>query len=224
LTPGITKNARRLWMLVASALLVAACGGATPSATAPGATPTAAATAAALASLSPATAGLATAGTATAAPATDVPATDAPPTSAPSTAEPITPAPPTSAPPETPPRSGPARVDLAFTKTYVFFADGTEGTCRLTKVDGVTRFWFEATAADYGPFGEHFTVKEVDGKVVIDWVIDATTFAYANNPNVVIKISANHRKVTLNQDLLPLTSSGGFTPGPEHAKGTITCS
>jgi hypothetical protein len=160
------------------------------------------------------------------APLTTPPPVTAPPiTEPPVTAPPITPAPATTAPTgePVPARSGPARVDLEFKKTRVFFANGTEGTCRLTKVNGVTRFWFDATAADYGAFGERFAVIEVDGVVEIDWVIDPN-LAYANDPNVVIKISANHRKVTINQDLLPLTSAGGFTPGPQHIKGTITCS
>ena len=216
----------RIWLLVALAVLVAACGGAAPTATTVPATLTAASPSAVAATAAPTTAGPVTAAPATDAPATSAPATDAPATDAPATIEPVTPAPPSSAPSgePVPPRSGPARVDLAFTKTRVFFADDTKGTCRLTKVNGVTRFWFDATGDDYGSLGEHFIVKEVDGKVVIDWVIDATTIAYANNPNVVIKISANHRKVTLNQDLLPLTTPSGFTAKPQHIKGTITCS
>lgn len=223
MTPTTRNTARRVWALIAAVVLVAACSGAAPAATTVPAAPTAAPVSAGATTPAPATAALATAGPVTAAPATAPPATAAPATAAPATVEPATPAPPTSAP-SSPPRSGPARVDLAFTKTRVFFAEGSEGTCRLTKVDGVTRFWFEATAAEYGAFGERFTVKEVDGKVVIEWVIDANTLLYANNPNVVIKISDNHRKVTLNQDLLRLTSPAGIKGGPQHVKGTITCS
>jgi hypothetical protein len=227
LTPRTRNNVGRIWALVALAVVVAACGGAAASATPAPATPTAPATAfAATASPAAGTQAPITEPPTTTAPITAPPITEPPATEPPVTAAPVTPAPPTSAPSgePVPPRSGAARVDLAFTKTRDFFADDTKGTCRLTKVNGVTRFWFDATAADYGSLGEHFIVKEVDGKVVIDWVIDATTIAYANNPNIVIKISPNHRKVTLNQDLLPLTTPAGFTAKPQHIKGTITCS
>ena len=216
MTPRTKLSIGRIWVLAAVAAMVAACGGASPTATVPPIAPTVAATVATTAAV---TAAPATAG-ATVAPITAAPITAPPSTAAPVTAAPSTAAPPTSAPSAA--SSGPARLDLAFTKTRVFFENGSAGACRPTKVDGATRFWFEAT--DYGSLGERFTVKEVDGKVVIDWVIDTTTIAYANNPNVVIKISANHRKVTLDQDLLPLTTSGGFTAGPQHVKGTITCS
>ena len=121
----------------------------------------------------------------------------------PVTVAPVTPAPPTSAPSGEAGRQGrPPCSSTSRSRRRSLLREGQDGTCRLTQVNGVTRFWFEATAADYGSLAEHFIVKEVDGKVVIDWVIDATTHVYANNPNVVITISANHRKVTLNQDLV----------------------
>ncbi len=207
-----TEHLGRFASLVSLVVLVAACGGAAPTAMP---TPTAAAI------VAPNSAAPATVPPVTAPPITAPPVTAPPVTEPPVTTAPITPAPPTSAP-TAPVSSGRARVDLEFKKTRVFFANGTAGTCLITKVNGVTRFAFEASAADYGAFGERFAVTEVDGKIEIDWVI-SSTIHYANNPNVVIKISTNHRKVTLDQNLLPLTSPGDFTPGPQHIKGTITC-
>ena len=138
------------------------------------------------------------------------------------TAAPFTAVPPTSVPTTAPTGSGPAVVDLKFTGTRVIFATGTNGTCKLVTVDGATKFGFEASAADYSAFGQSFSVAEVD-TVDIKWVIDAN-IAYANDPNVVIQISADHHTVTLDQDLEPLSSGGGPLPGPQHVKGTITCS
>ena len=88
-------------------------------------------------------------------------------------------------------------------------------------IDGVTKFGFEASKADYPALGQSFSVVELSG-VDIKWVIDSN-IAYANNLNDVIQISADHHTVTLDQDLDPL-SSGGNVPGPQHVKGTITCS
>lgn len=189
MTPATRNNVGRIWALAALAVGVAACGGATPTATVAPAAPTVAATA-------------------------------APATAVASTAAPITPAPPTTVP-ATATSSGPALVDLAFTGTRVFTASGTNGTCKLVTVDGVTKFGFEASKDDYPALGESFSVTELD-TVSIKWTLDAN-LAYANDPDVVIEISADHHTVTLDQDLEPL-SSGGTVPGPQHVKGTITCS
>lgn len=196
MTPRIKQKFGRASALVALGVLVAACGGAAPTGTPVPAAPTSAPSAA-----------VPTAAASTVAPATAAPFTAAPPTSAP-TAAPVS--------------SGPAVVDLKFTGTRVIFATGTNGTCKLVTVDGATKFGFEASAADYSAFGQSFSVAELD-TVDIKWVIDAN-IAYANDPNVVIKISADHHTVTLDQDLEPLSSGGGPLPGPQHVKGTITCS
>jgi hypothetical protein len=154
------------------------------------------------------------------APPTSAPSTIAP-TAAASTVAPFTAAPATILPTTAPTGTGTATVALQFTGTRVFGAFGTNGTCRLVTVDGVTKFGFEASKDDYPALGDSFSVVELD-TVTIKWVIDSN-IAYANNPNDVIQISPDHHTVTLDQDLDPL-SSGGSVPGPQQVKGTISCS
>jgi hypothetical protein len=219
-TPQIHQKLGRGWALVALGAILAACGGSTPSATPVAATPTIAATVAAPTAAA-ATVAAPTVAAPTAVVVTAVPITAAPPTAAPPTAAPPTVVP-TTAPTPAPTSSGKATVDLHFTGTRVIFATGTNGTCKLVTVDGVTKFGFEASSADYSAFGQSFALSETT-TVGIKWVLDAN-LAYANDPDVVIKISANHHKVTLDQDLEPLSSNGGPLPGPQHVKGTISCS
>lgn len=85
-----------------------------------------------------------------------------------------------------------------------------------------TSFGFEASAADYPALGQSFSLAEFT-TVDIKWTIDGN-IAYANDPNVVIQIAADHHTVTLDQDPQPLSSGGGPLPGPQHVKGTISCS
>jgi hypothetical protein len=194
LTPQLQQTLRRASALVALGAILTACGGAAPSATPVPVVPTAPLI--------------------TAAPT-------AAPTAAAVTAAPITAAPPSAAPTPAPTGSGTATVDLHFTGTRVIFATGNEGTCKLVTVDGATRFGFEASAADYSAFGQSFLVVE-QATVEIKWVLDAN-IAYAHDPGSVIQLSADHHMVTIDQDLVPL-DSGGDVPGPQHVKGTISCS
>jgi hypothetical protein len=118
--------------------------------------------------------------------------------------------------------SGTAVVNLTFTGTSVFDAKGTKGTCKVLLVNGSPRFGFEATDADYPGLGLSYSMAELNANTVdVKWAVNATT-AYGNNPQSHIDLGADHRTVTIDQDLLPF-AMGGVTAGPEHVRGVINC-
>ena len=117
---------------------------------------------------------------------------------------------------------GNANVNLTFTGTAAFDAKGTKGLCKVFQVNGTPRFGFEATDADYPGLGLSFSMAELNTNVVdVKWLVNATT-AYGNNPGSHIDLGADHRTITIDQDLVPFTA-GGVKAGPEHVRGVISC-
>lgn len=115
---------------------------------------------------------------------------------------------------------GTAMVDLTFTGTFDFAAKGTAGRCIV--VGG--HFGFEGTEADYPGLGLSFSMAELNpGYVDIKWIKDDDN-NWGNDVNAKIALTADHKGVTLDQDLSPFTNmSTGESAGPEHVKGTVTC-
>jgi hypothetical protein len=117
---------------------------------------------------------------------------------------------------------GNANVNLTFTGTAAFDAKGTKGICKVLQVNGTPRFGFEATDADYPGLGVSYSMVELNANSVdVKWLVNATT-SYGNNPGSHIDLGADHRTITIDQDLVPFTA-GGVKAGPEHVRGVISC-
>jgi hypothetical protein len=79
--------------------------------------------------------------------------------------------------------------------------------------------------------GKSFSLVQFAGSDYVDfkWVIDDTNGygqagpIYTAGPNTITE-SADHHSVTLDAQLSGFAPQGKPVPGPEHVKGTITCS
>ena len=120
--------------------------------------------------------------------------------------------------------AGPASVDLVFTGWRAVTAKGTAGVCSQVHFpSGALGFLYRATVADYAGLGTGFNITEGSpGSVDLKWAI-GSGLGYASPAGSGIQLSADDHTVTLDLDLTPVHPSGLAAPGPEHAKGTVTC-
>ena len=112
-------------------------------------------------------------------------------------------------------------VDLTFSGTVNFVAQGSKGTCQIGKAsDGTFVFGFFMTEADFPGLGESFQISEdlASHKVDVKWITPggaAPFFGIMTGGGVTI--APDHHSIALDADLPP---SGAFT---EHIKGSISC-
>ena len=113
------------------------------------------------------------------------------------------------------------QVDLTFSGTVNFVAQGSKGTCQIGKAsDGTFVFGFFMTEADFPGLGESFQISEelASHKVDVKWITPggaAPFFGIMTGGGVTI--APDHHSIALDADLPP---SGAFT---EHIKGSISC-
>ncbi len=122
------------------------------------------------------------------------------------------------------PRHLHATVDLVFSGWRAAAAKGTAGACLLTPLpDGSQGFLFNASSSDYPALGTGVMIQEVAGHAaILNWFI-GSGIGYTNRGGAAITVSTDHLTATLDLDLLPVHSQATVAPGPEHAKGTVTC-
>jgi hypothetical protein len=113
------------------------------------------------------------------------------------------------------------QVDLTFSGTVNFVAQGSKGTCQVgTASDGTFVFGFFMTEADFPGLGQSFQINEdlATHKVDMKWLTPGGAVPFFGiMTGGVTTISPDHHSITLDADLPP---SGDFT---EHIKGSITC-
>jgi hypothetical protein len=152
--------------------------------------------------------------------------TTAPPTAGPAASTPgsssvATAAAATAGPAQT--QSGPRvpTVDLTFSGTVNFVAQGSKGTCQIGKAsDGTYVFGFFMTEADFPGLGDSFQITESPGTHTVDmkWLTPGGAVPFFGIMSETgVTFSPDHHAITLDADLPP---SGDFT---EHIKGSITC-
>lgn len=89
--------------------------------------------------------------------------------------------------------------------------------------DGSMGLVFNATQTDYPALGTGVMIQEVAGHAaVLNWFIGAG-MGYTNRGGATISVSTDHHTVTVDLALIPVHSQATPAPGPEHAKGTVTC-